>query len=133
MQQMISACGLGLALAVAGIAAHHSIAGIYDSSRQVTIDGVIAQFHFVNPHPFIMVDVKNDSGRTQQWRLEMDNRYELAGVGMKSDTLKAGDQVRVSGSPGRSQPQSLYIRRLERRPDGFWYEQVGSSPRIGMP
>jgi hypothetical protein len=99
----------------------------------VKVEGVVAQFHFINPHPFVTIDVKNDSGRTQQWRLEMDNRFELSEIGMTAETLKPGDRVVVSGSPARSQSQSLYIRRLDRPADGFWYEQVGSSPRIRVP
>lgn len=109
--------------------AHHSLDGVYDSSRQVTIEGVIRQFHFVNPHPYITVDVKT-ADSTEPWRLEMDNRYELADIGMSAETLKPGDRVVVSGSPGRTQKTSLYVRKLDRPADGFIYEQVGSSPRI---
>ena len=119
----------GIALSLSAAHAHHSLSGIYDSSRKVTVEGVIVQFHFVNPHPYLTMEVKNASG-SEQWRLEMDNRSELADVGMTSDTLKPGDRIVVSGSPGHTQQQSLYIRRLDRRADGFWYEQVGSSPRI---
>ncbi len=42
----------------AGFAMHHSIAGMYDSSRPVTLDGVIKEFRFINPHPFVMIDAK---------------------------------------------------------------------------
>ena len=113
--------------------AHHSIAGVYDNEKKVTIEGIVAQFQFVNPHPFLMMDVKQDDGSAQPWRLEMDNLSELTEVGMTSQTLKPGDRIVVSGSPGRTRPQSLYIRRLDRPSDGFWYEQVGSSPRIRTP
>src|SRR5437667_8871890 len=51
---------------------HHSIAGVYDNTRQVTIDGVVAEFHFVNPHPFVLVDAKSE-----RWKLELDNLSEL--------------------------------------------------------
>jgi hypothetical protein len=114
-------------------AAHHTLTSVYDSSRQMSIEGVIAQFQFINPHPFVIVDVKSDDGRMRQWKLEMDNRYELADIGMTEETLKPGDRVIVSGSPGRSQPQILYIRKLDRPSDGFQYEQVGSSPRARFP
>jgi hypothetical protein len=113
--------------------AHHSIAGVYDGSRQVTLDGSVAQFHYVNPHPFVTIDVKNAGGTTEQWKCEMDNRHELADVGMTAETLKQGDRVVVIGSPARAQSQSLYIRRLDRPADGFRYEQVGSSPRVRLP
>jgi hypothetical protein len=61
----------------------------------------------------------------------MDNRFELAQIGFNRDTVRPGDQVLVAGSPARTQERSLYIRRLDRPSDGFWYEQVGASPRIG--
>ncbi len=60
----------------------------------------------------------------------MDNRSELAEIGMTSQTLKPGDRIVVTGNPARTKSQSLYIRKLDRPADGFRYEQVGSSPRI---
>jgi hypothetical protein len=109
--------------------AHHSIAGMYDQSRRVTLDGVIAQYQFVNPHPFVVVDVTTN-GTTQSWKAELDNRWELQNVGMTPTTFNAGDRVVVSGSPGRDRTPSLYVWRLERPADGFLYEQVGTSPRV---
>ena len=88
------------------------------------------QVQFVNPHPFLILDVKDNSGAVQQWRLEMDNRSELTEAGITKDTLKFGDRIVVSGNPGRSQPRMMYIQKLERPADGFAYEQVGNSPRI---
>jgi hypothetical protein len=109
---------------------HHSIAAVYDGSRQQRLEGVVAEFQFVNPHPFVIVAV-DASGAQEQWRLEMDNRFELQGIGMTGETLKPGDRVVVTGSLGRTEPRTLYIRRLDRPADGFRYEQVGSRPRIG--
>ena len=109
--------------------AHHSIAGMYDQSRRVTLDGVIAQYQFVNPHPFVIVDVTTN-GTTQSWKAELDNRWELQNVGMTPTTFNAGDRVVISGSPGRDRTLLLYVWRLERPADGFLYEQVGTSPRV---
>jgi hypothetical protein len=109
--------------------AHHSIAGMYDQSRRVTLDGAIAQYQFVNPHPFLVVDVTTN-GTTQSWKAELDNRWELQNVGMTPTTFNVGDRVVVSGSPGRDRTPLLYVWRLERPADGFLYEQVGTSPRV---
>jgi len=122
---------LVIALACCAAAeAHHSIAGMYDQSRQVTLDGVIAQFQFVNPHPFVMVDVRDAGGAAQSWKAELDNRWELTDIGLTATTFKAGDRVVVSGSPGRDRTLLMYVRRLERPADGLLYEQVGTSPRV---
>ena len=122
---------LALALACGGAAeAHHSIAGMYDQSRRVTFDGVIAKFQFVNPHPFVMVDVRDASGAAQSWKAELDNRWELLEVGVTATTFQAGDRIIVSGSPGRDRTPLMYVWRLERPADGFLYEQIGTSPRV---
>ena len=49
---------------------------------------------------------------------------------MTSETLKPGDRVVVTGSLGRTEPRTLYVRQLDRPADGFRYEQVGSRPRV---
>jgi hypothetical protein len=110
---------------------HHSIAAAYDRDRPVKLDGVLVQFAMVQPHPYVVVDIK-DGGDTIRWRGELDNRWELVAIGMNDETLKPGDRLVVSGSIGRNQPRTLYVWRLDRPADGFWYEQVGMSPKIGF-
>src|SRR5215471_10832218 len=93
---------------ILALALHHSIAGVYDNSRQVTVEGIVTEFHFVNPHPFVVIDANGE-----RWKLELDNLSELVEVGMTKDTLKAGDRVVVSGSPARSKPPlGLYVRKM---------------------
>jgi hypothetical protein len=118
-----------MALGIPAADAHHGLGSVYDSSREITIEGVVTEFHFVYPHPFVTISVKQGS-TSAAWILEMDNRRELAEIGVTSETLKPGDRVVVSGSPDRKGGQSLYIRKLDRPADGFRYEQVGYSPRI---
>jgi hypothetical protein len=133
MNRCVASIAFGLAFAGPALSAHHSIAGIYDSARQASIEGVVLTFQFVNPHPIITMKVDTSNGKTEEWRLEMDNRSELAAVGMTADTLRPGDRILVTGSVARTQPYGLYVRRLERPVDGFQYEQIGNSPRIRRP
>jgi hypothetical protein len=120
---------LALVMSTAALRAHHSIAGMYDRNQAITVDGVVAEFHFVNPHPFVMID--DTAGDTGRWKLELDNRVELVSVGMSAGTLKPGDRVVARGSRARDGSRSMYALRIDRKADGFWYEQVGSSPRVG--
>lgn len=125
-------CTVALAMtAVAnGAAAHHSISRVYDSSRQVTLEGVVTEFRFVNPHPFLIIDVGTGDAE-ESWQLEMDNRVELVRIGVSNETFRAGDRVVVSGSRGRADARTLYLRRLARHEDGLIYEQRGGTPTIG--
>lgn len=123
---------LAAAAAATSAFAHHSISGAYDRSRPVTVEGRVTEFQFVNPHPILVIDVADD-GITHAWRVEMDNRYELADIGMTADTLRPGDRVIAAGTASRTEPHRLYLRKLERPADGFRYEQLGSRPRINRP
>jgi hypothetical protein len=120
---------VALTLTVAPAETHHAISAYYDNSKRTTIEGTVAQFQFVSPHPFVVLDVAGRDG-TQQWRLEMDNRSELVAIGVRIDTLKAGDRVVVTGSLARDRSSGLYVLHLKRPSDGFEYEQVGGSPRL---
>ena len=125
---------VGIAVAAAALggiaAAHHSIVGVYDPAKPVKVEGAVTVFRFVTPHPILEVDVTDRDGRVQSWRMEMDNRFELAAIGMTESTLKPGDRVVANGSLSRSHERSLYLRNLERPSDGFFYEQVGATPRV---
>jgi len=111
--------------------AHHSISGVYDSSRQVTIEGRVVEFQFVNPHPVLIVAPAGDAeASADPWRLEMDNRYELAEIGVTAKTFRPGEHVIVTGSAARDASRSLYLMKLERPVDGLRYEQIGYSPHI---
>jgi hypothetical protein len=119
-------CALAVAVAAE---AHHSIGSVYDSARQATIEGIVTEFRFVNPHPFLVIDVATDTA-PEPWQLEMDNRFELAEIGVDADTFQSGDRVVVTGSLGRTNPRTLYVMRLDRPADGLRYEQIGTRPRI---
>ena len=120
---------LTLSLFASAAQAHHSLSN-YDQGRDVRADGVIEEFHFVNPHPFLMIGVTDPSGVRQTWRLEMDNLYELDEIGISRTTFQPGDRVTISGDPDRTKPRELYLRRLDRPSDGLHYEQIGLRPRL---
>jgi hypothetical protein len=110
--------------------AHHSLGAIYDRSAPLTLTGVVSEFHLVNPHAFLTMQIERE-GRMEIWKLELDNRSELASIGIKSDTLRQGDRIVARGSRAHDGSRSIYALRIDRAADGFWYEQVGSTPRTG--
>jgi hypothetical protein len=115
----------------AAAAAHHSVSGMYDNAKQRTFDARVAEFQFVNPHPFVIVTADPDTtGTEQRYKLEMDNRHELVDIGITADTFKAGDRVVVTGSVSRTDAHSLYLWRLDRAADGLRYEQIGFDPHV---
>jgi len=117
-------------LPAAGVAAHHSIAGVYDRNSPVTLRGNVSEFRLVNPHAFMTMHAEGD-GPADFWKLELDNRSELADIGITPLTFMPGDRIVATGSRARDGSRTIYALRIDRPTDGFWYEQVGSSPRVG--
>lgn len=92
-----------LALAVAlGISSpawsHHSHA-MFDHDKEVTIKGTVTDWVFRNPHVFLYVNIKADTGETVKYAVEMSNITNMLKVGFSATTFKAGDQVTVTVHP----------------------------------
>lgn len=111
----ISLAAMTLALLLAGPAqAHHSIGGEFDSSRSVTVDGVVKEVHLVNPHAYILVDVESNPGETVQWTLIWGPAIKMIrGLGWTRDTLKPGERITASGRPMRK-GEGMYIAELSK-------------------
>lgn len=129
--------------------AHHSLNGVYERSSNTALEGTVREFRYVNPHPVLVIDVavagdeggaseetdardEGDPGDVESWELEMDNRGELSRIGLSAETFKPGERVLVRGSRALNGGRTLYLRRLDRSADGFWYEQRGSTPYAGV-
>jgi len=102
--------------------AHHSFAATYLEDQTVQIEGELVQFLFRNPHSFVHVMVKEADGAMVRYAVEWGGAGQLGGQGVTRETLKAGDHVVITGSPGRN-PEDHRVRMvtLHRPSDGFTY------------
>jgi hypothetical protein len=86
---------------------HHSHA-MFDHSKQVSVTGTVTEFVYRNPHVFLYVDVKKDSGETVNYWVELSNLTNMITRGIGRSTFKPGDKVTVNlhplldGRPGGS-------------------------------
>ena len=76
--------------------AHHGVAN-YDSTKVVSVKGAVTEFHFINPHVLISLDVKNEKGEAENWSGEAQSPAMLVRYGWNKDLLKAGMIVTASG------------------------------------
>jgi hypothetical protein len=90
--------------------AHHGVAPHYDDGNQVTIDGTVSEFQFINPHSFVYLRVIGADGKEAIWHCEMASRSVLARNGLTQDTFAAGKHVRITGSQARHNPTGCALR-----------------------
>lgn len=91
-------CVAGGLAASTVVRAHHSFDAEYDSKRPVTVTGYVTKLDWINPHAYVYIDTKDESGQTKNYRIEMGPPYALVRGGWKRDTIKIGDQVTVTGA-----------------------------------
>lgn len=90
---------LGSLFAANGAQAHHG-ASRWDVDAWGTITGTVKEFDWQNPHPLLLLDVKNDKGDVETWAVEFHPPNVMSrGVGWSHNTFKVGDQVTIYGHP----------------------------------
>jgi hypothetical protein len=103
-----------LLLGIGSAMPHHSFSPVYDANRTVTVEGVVTEFRFVNPHARMSLDVGDDAGNVTQWNVEFDGRLNLTNHGWSDDTIKVGERLRVTGNPTHTGSRQIFFTRLER-------------------
>lgn len=104
------------ALAIAGLAgssfasAHHSFAVFFQTSRSISVTGVVTAVEFSNPHGLIHLSVTRADGTLETWTAETNSPSILVRRGWSKETLKLGDKVTVKGWPARNGARYLRMQ-----------------------
>ena len=120
----VMAAGAGILLLLGlPASAHHSFAGTYlEDAPPVKVEGTLKAFLVRNPHSFVTVEddkLKDKDGNPVRWGIEWGAAGQLAQQGVKTGSLKVGDHVVVTGSPGRNpEDHRLRMRTIVRPKQG---------------
>ena len=102
-----------VALAGAPALAHHSFAPHFDSSKPVSISGVITEFEGRNPHSYVHIKAVDENGKTQEYVCESHGVTQLTRNGVTPQIMKVGSRIRVTGSLSRHSPYMCFFDSVE--------------------
>ena len=104
-----------LVVAAPQISAHHSVAGQFDRSKQVTLTGVVSKIDWINPHTYLYLDVDNEDGTVSTWQLESLPTAMMRKAGLTSAMLSGdGSPVTVVAIAARDGTESLgWLLRID--------------------
>jgi uncharacterized protein DUF6152 len=81
--------------------AHHS-ANMFDSQKEIVLEGTVKEFQWANPHTWIQLDVADTGGKLVEWSIEGGSPNLVARQGWKRNSFKPGDKVAITIHPMRS-------------------------------
>jgi hypothetical protein len=95
--RLVSVVGvLAIGMTAPMASAHHSPT-MFDISQELEITGTVRQFQWANPHCYIQLIAEDG----QEWNFEMAAPYGLMSQGWTRQTLRSGDEIRITYSPLR--------------------------------
>lgn len=98
MRTVAAGVAAGFLAAAPGLA-HHSFA-MYDSQKNLALEGTVKAFEWTNPHSWIQLVVKDPAtGKDVEWSIEGGSPNVLTRTGWKRTSLKPGDRAQVVVHP----------------------------------
>ncbi len=88
--------------------AHHSFAG-YDIDNKIRRTCVLTKFSFNAPHIQLVLEVENDDGTKETWKIESMNPRRWDNMGNRRDIAKVGETVTILGWPARNGKDEMVL------------------------
>jgi hypothetical protein len=126
MNRRALAAVLAAVLVVAGSANAHHSATMFEQTKTITVEGVVKQFQYSNPHSWLLVDVKDKAGKVTTWGFEAEGPSTLQRAGIRPSEFPVGTKVTMTGRPMKNgTPAAIWV--LAVRGDGKRFD-----PREGF-
>lgn len=78
--------------------AHHS-AAMFEEKKTITVEGVVKEFQYTNPHSWLLVDVKDKNGKVTTWGFEAEGPSTLQRAGIRPSEFPVGTKLTITGRP----------------------------------
>jgi hypothetical protein len=91
--------------------AHHSFA-IYDIDNKIERTGTLTKFAFSNPHIQLVLEVNNEDGNTETWKIEGMNPKRWDQFENPRDVATVGETVTIEGWPARNGDDEMALSAI---------------------
>jgi len=92
--------------------AHHASSLDYEQDNVGTIEGVVVDIFWSNPHIHFYLTVTRADGATQIWDMEGPNLASLRRRGVERDMVEIGDVIAITGTLGRDGTKRIWAETI---------------------
>ena len=106
---------LTVSLLLAGVvtvSAHHTVSVVYDPDKRATLNGVVSDVEWKQPHVIFHVKVRGDDGRLVGWTVETQAPLVVRSHGLQQDMLKPGVPVSSTVCLARDGSHRAYAQTI---------------------
>ena len=93
--------------------AHHSTSATYDAANPITLKGTVVRFRMINPHSQVEFEVEDEQGNVVMWTVGAGPPSNMYRRGWRTEDLKPGDPVTVTGRPAFDGSAAMRLVKLE--------------------
>jgi hypothetical protein len=115
---------------VSGRATAHHSAAMYDDKKTITVMGTVSRFEWSNPHVYIYLQQRTETGQLTEWEVECSPPSILARLGWSPGSLHPGDSVTVVGKPSRDPEKKALLPNSIKRGDVVLFERKGELAQL---
>ena len=90
-----------IATAVAGSAAAHHSTTMFDLDTEIVLEGIVAEYKWQNPHPYLRILTGADGGALVEQVIEIGPPATLRPFGVTPDAVRVGEAVTVRVNPAK--------------------------------
>ncbi len=107
--------------------AHHS-GTMFDDTKEITVEGVVKEFQYTNPHSWLLVDVAGTNGTVTTWGFEAEGPTTLMQRKVRRSDFAPGTKLTITGHPMKDgRPAAAWTKAI--RADGTeFYPRGRNSP-----
>ena len=124
---LLSALTMVAAATPAG--AHHS-GTMFDDKKEITVEGVVKEFQYTNPHSWLLVDVTSPDGTVTTWGFEAEGPTTLMQAKIRRSDFAPGTKITISGHPMKDGRPAAAWTKAVRGSDGVEFYPRGRNPQV---